>query len=151
MKTLVTVILLLITVTLSAQNEQIISQIDQSTTFEQMPVLKLTVARKTNMLEYSLTNGKLERRNATTAQGKELTLYFPAQIYDSGRWSRAEEKYNYISTSPQVTDSTTWIHRNLVSYLSQPDMKLLMQWLNKYEQLGKIRMEAEQPTTPPGY
>ncbi len=151
MKTLLTSILLFLVLSLPAQNEQINSQIDQAATFDQMPVLKLTVARKTNMLAYSLVNSKLERKNDITAQGEELTLYFPAQIYPSGRWSRAEEKYNYISTTPQVTDSTTWIHRNLVAYLSQPNMKLLMHWIDKYEQLGKIRMKSEQPTTPPGY
>jgi len=148
MKKLILSFFLLATLIAPAQNAALSTQIDSAKNFNQMPVLRLTVARETNMLKYVLSDGKLTGTNAKTPAGETLTLCYPVNVYSSGKWSRAEEKYNYISTAQELTNTTTLIHRNLVLYLSSTDRQLLIHWLNKYEALGKERMKIEQPHLP---
>jgi len=148
MKKLILSFFLLATLIAPAQNAALSTQIDSAKNFNQMPVLRLTVARETNMLKYVLSDGKLTGTNAKTPAGEILTLCYPVNVYSSGKWSRAEEKYNYISTAQELTNTTTLIHRNLVLYLSSTDRQLLIHWLNKYESLGKQRMKIEQPHLP---
>jgi hypothetical protein len=148
MKKLILSFFLLASLIAPAQNQALNARIDSAKTFTEMPVLKLTVARETNTLKYVLSDSKLTGTNTKTAAGETLTLCYPVQVYDSGKWSRAEEKYNYISTAHELTGTTVLIHRNLVMYLSTPDRQLLIHWLNKYEALGKQRMKIEQPHLP---
>lgn len=146
MKKLLLSLFLVLSLTCSAQN--LTQQIDSAQSFNEMPVLSLTVARNANSLKYVLSDGKLTGTNAKTPAGETITLCYPVYVYDSGNWSRAEEKYNYIATAQELTSSTILIHRNLVMYLSNADRQLLIQWLNKYEALGKQRMKIEQPHLP---
>ena len=148
MKKLILSFFLLASLIAPAQNQALNARIDSAKTFTEMPVLKLTVARETNMLKYVLSDSKLTGTNAKTLAGETLTLCYPVQVYTSGKWSRAEEKYNYISTAQELTGTTVLIHRNLVIYLSTPDRQLLIHWLNKYEALGRQRMKIEQPHLP---
>jgi len=148
MKKLILSFFLLTSLIVPAQNAALSAQIDSAKNFNQMPVLRLTVARETKMLKYVLSDGKLIGTNETTPAGETLTLCYPLYVYDSGNWSRAEEKYNYISTAVELTNTTNLIHRNLVLYLSTSDRHLLIHWLNKYEALGKEQMKIEQPHLP---
>jgi hypothetical protein len=148
MKKLILSLFLVLAFTSNAQNEVLNAQIDSAKTFSQMPVLKLTVQRETNMLKYVLSDKKLTDMNTKTLAGETLTLCYPVYVYSSGNWSRAEEKYNYISTLPELTNITVLIHRNIVLYLNNIDKDLLIKWLNKYEYLGKQRMKIEQPHLP---
>lgn len=131
---------------LSVHSQTIEQRIDSARSFSEMPALSVTVTRETSLLKYTLYEGKLSQTGEKIPPGQTITLYFPLQVYDSGNWSRAEEKYNYISTTPEFTGNL--IHRNLVLYVSPDDRRLLIAWLNKYESLGKERMKIEQPTSP---
>lgn len=148
MKKLILSFFLLASLIAPAQNEALNTQIDSAKSFNEMPVLMLAVARETNSLKYVLSDGKLTGTNQLTPAGEMLTLCYPVNVYSSGKWTRAEEKYNYISTARELTNKTTLIHRNLVLYLSSVDRRLLINWLNKYEALGKERMKIEQPNLP---
>lgn len=148
MKKLILSFFLLASLIAPAQNQALNARIDSAKTFTEMPVLKLTVVREANMLKYVLSGGTLTDTKAKTTAGVTLTLCYPVYVYSSGKWSRAEEKYNYISTAQELTDTTVLIHRNLVMYLSTADRRLLIHWLNKYEALGKERMKIEQPHLP---
>jgi len=148
MKKLILSCFLLASLIAPAQNEALNTQIDSAKTFNDMPILRLTVARETNMLKYVLSDSKPTDTKTKTAAGETLTLYYPVYVYDSGKWTRAEEKYNFITTAQELTGTSIIIHRNLVMYLSTPDRRLLINWLNKYEALGKQRMKIEQPHLP---
>lgn len=137
MKKLLIAIFVLTSLHLQAQT--ITQQIDSAKAFNEMPVLKLTTAREFKNAYYNSTSA--------IAAGETIMLYFPVYIYDSGNITRAEEKYNYLSTSQEL-NKTNCIHRNLVLYLSTTDRQLLIKWLNKYEYLGKQQMKLEQPTSP---
>jgi hypothetical protein len=132
-------IALFILASLYLQAQTITQQIDSAKAFSEMPILKLTTAREFKNAYYNSTSA--------IAAGETVMLYFPVYIYDSGNITRAEEKYNYLSTSPEL-NKTDCIHRNLVLYLSNTDRQLLIKWLNKYEYLGKQQMKLEQPTSP---
>jgi len=148
MKKLILSFLLFVSITTFAQTEALNAQIDSAKSFNEMPILKLTVARENNSLKYVLSDGKLTDTNQQTSVGETLTLCYPVYVYSSGKWTRAEEKYNYISTAQDLTNTTTLIHRNLVLYLSSVDRRLLINWLNKYEAMGKERMKIEQQLLP---
>ena len=148
MKKLILSFLLFFSITTFAQTEALNAQIDSAKSFNEMPILKLTVARENNSLKYVLSDGKLTDTNQQTSVGETLTLCYPVYVYSSGKWTRAEEKYNYISTAQDLTNTTTLIHRNLVLYLSSVDRRLLINWLNKYEAMGKERMKIEQQLLP---
>jgi len=148
MKKLILSFFLLASLIAPAQNAALSTQIDSAKNFNQMPILRLTVAHETNILKYVLSEGKITGTNAKTPAGETLTLCYPVNVYSSGKWSRAEEKYNYISTDQKLTNTTTLIHRNLVLYLSSVDRQLFIHWLNKYEALGKERMKIEQTHLP---
>jgi len=148
MKKLILSFLLFVSITTFAQTEALNAQIDSAKSFNEMPILKLTVARENNSLKYVLSDGKLTDTNQQTSVGETLTLCYPVYVYSSGKWTRAEEKYNYISTAQELTNTTTLIHRNLVLYLSSVDRRLLINWLNKYEAMGKERMKIEQQLLP---
>lgn len=132
-------IILFVLSTFYIQAQTIIQQIDSAKTFNEMPVLTLTTIREYKNAYYNFT-GVIDA-------GKKVILYFPVYIYDSGNVTRAEEKYNYLSTNPEL-NKTDCIHRNLVLYVSAIDRQLLIKWLNKYEYLGKQKMLLEQPTSP---
>lgn len=136
MKRCIAILMVLLPLFVAGQNrEQILQQIENAQSFEEMPFIKVVAVRDANRI-----GRKLEGYNTLqqVTKGDTLIMFFPIHIYDSGNWTRADESYNYIVLEPEMNKESLVVHQNIILHLDKEDNNLFRKWTFKYQELGKI-------------
>jgi len=141
MKNLLLSLFIVLSLGLHAQNEAIKAQIDSAKTYDQMPVLNLTLTRDAGKILYRFVNGKAQQINKDVLTGEVFTLYCPVWAHST---QDKEHIYRLASTSPIISDSTVMIdYFILTPNVNRGEGDLLTNWRYKY-----LSLYQKQPKAP---
>lgn len=118
---------------------QLLQQIENAKSFEEMPVIKITANRDHN---YKVRKEGFNEV-ANIKKGDVFTLYFPVYIEKNNTWKTVWYSYNYICLEPSMSTNSKIVTRVIDLDISKEDRQLYHKWLFQYENLGRIKLKEQ--------